>query len=70
MPEVLGDAGLYFDPENPEDIAQAIRMFVLSPKLRIEMAQASFERVKQFSWENCADQTFSFLVAVVRGGKK
>lgn len=70
MPEMLGDAGLYFDPENPADIAQAIRMFVLSPELRSEMAQAGFERAKQFSWGNCADQTFSFLVVAAERARK
>lgn len=61
MPEVLGGAGLYFDPENPADIAQAIRMFILSPELRTEKAQACFERCQQYSWERCASETFSFI---------
>jgi glycosyltransferase involved in cell wall biosynthesis len=61
MPEVLGDAGLYFNPENPVDIADAIRKFVLSPELRSEMAEASFERCQQYSWKRCATHTFEFL---------
>ena len=70
MPEVLGDAGLYFDPESPSDIAQALRKLILSPELRSERAKASFKRAKQFSWKNCADQTFSFLAAVAQGDQK
>lgn len=70
MPEVLGDAGLYFNPESPADIAQSIRKFVLSPELRSEKAKASFERAKQFSWGCCADQTFSFLAAVAQRESK
>ena len=67
MPEILGDAGLYFDPENPADMAQVIRKFIFAPELRSEKAKASFERSQQYSWGRCADQTFSFLTDVAQG---
>jgi glycosyltransferase involved in cell wall biosynthesis len=70
MPEVLGDTGLYFNPENPAEITQSIRKFILSPELRSQKAKASFERAKRFSWGCCADQTFSFLSAVVKWRSK
>ena len=61
MPEVLGEAGVYFDPENPDDIAAAIRALIESPALRGRHARLAFERAQQFSWCRCADETFSFL---------
>jgi glycosyltransferase involved in cell wall biosynthesis len=64
MPEVLGDAGLYFDPTKPEEIAHALRELIESPQLRTELAQASYQRAQQFSWRRCADETFRFLVKV------
>lgn len=66
MPEVLGDAGLYFDPENPTEIANAIRRYLDSPELRTEKSQASFKLVEQYSWDRCANQTLSFLAEVAR----
>lgn len=66
LPEVLGSAGLYFDPESPADIADVLRTFVRSPELRAEKAQAAAERCRQFSWERCADQTFTILADVAR----
>lgn len=66
MPEVLGDAGVYFDPENPEDIAQALVTLIESPELRTRMAKASFQRVQAYSWEQCAKETFEFLANVAR----
>jgi glycosyltransferase involved in cell wall biosynthesis len=64
MPEILGDGGLYFDPEKPEDIAAAVRKLMLSPALRAEKSGKAFELVKQYSWQRCADETFTFLSTI------
>lgn len=64
MPEVLGAAGVYFDSEQPADIARALRELIASPKLRIRLAQLSYQRAQQYSWERCANATFRFLVKV------
>ena len=64
MPEVLKDAGLYFDPEHPIEIANAIRRYLDSHTLRTEKANASFTLAKKYSWERCADQTLGFLAKV------
>lgn len=64
MPEVLGDAGLYFDPERPTEIMQSLRKYIDSPELRSEKARSSIARCQQYSWSRCADETFTFLVKV------
>jgi glycosyltransferase involved in cell wall biosynthesis len=69
MPEVLGDAGLYFDPENPRSMASALKTLIDSPELRARMASASFERSRAYSWKRCARETFDFLAVVARGGR-
>jgi len=66
MPEVLGDAGVYFDPENSHDIAAAIRTLIESSSLRTEKAAAAFERVQAYSWGRCASELFEFFAEVVR----
>lgn len=66
MREVLGDAGEYFDPEHPDDIARALNVLIGSPQLRTELAQASYTRALQYSWQHCADETFRFLVSTVK----
>jgi glycosyltransferase involved in cell wall biosynthesis len=65
MPEVLGNAGVYFNPLDSNDIARAINTLIDSPKLRTELSQLSFERVKQFSWDRCAQETFRFFSKIV-----
>ena len=64
MPEVLGEAGVYFDPESPDSIAAALRQLIDSRQLREQMARASFERVGVYSWRRCAEETFRFLASV------
>jgi glycosyltransferase involved in cell wall biosynthesis len=64
MPEVLGDAGLYFDPEDPVDIANTLRQYLNLPELRTEKSRASFLRVQQYSWSRCAEQTLAFLAEI------
>lgn len=64
MPEVLGDAGVYFDPEQSADIARALREMIGSPALRAEKADASYTAALAFDWRHCADETFGFLARV------
>ena len=64
MPEVLGDAGIYFDPEIADDIARALRELIESPDLRVQLAQAAFDRAQAFSWRRCAGETFGFLARI------
>jgi glycosyltransferase involved in cell wall biosynthesis len=64
MPEILGDAGVYFDPENPEDVAQGLRKLIENPEMRFRKAHSSFQKAKQYSWTKCARDTFKFLADV------
>ncbi len=64
MPELLGDAGLYFDPENPNDIANTFEQLISQPTLRERLACCAHERAHAYSWPRCARETFDFLVEV------
>ena len=66
MPEVLGDEGVYFDPEQPEDIASALRRLMEDADLRERSAWSAYERAQSFSWERCARETFSLLSDVAQ----
>ena len=64
MPEILGDAGVYFDPEQPESIAASLTNLINSIELRRKLAQAAFDKAGKYSWEHCARNTFDFLVEI------
>lgn len=62
MPEVLGDCGLYFDPEVPESIAAAIELLASDAGLRDLLAKRAAERAAMYSWARCARETWKFLI--------
>lgn len=66
MPEVLGEAGIYFDPELPESIATAVRQILDDRDLRVEKATSAKQLSEQFSWKRCADETMEYLNTVHR----
>ena len=56
LPEVVGKAGLTFDPYSVDQIEQAIRAIVSDKKIRQKYSKLSLERVKKFSWGKMAKQ--------------
>jgi len=68
MPELQGETGVYFDPENPDKIAEAILDLVLNPQLRSDKAMAAFERSKYYSWERCSSNIFKLLSEIAHDG--
>jgi len=64
MHEVLGNAGVYFDPLQPQDIAEAMRTLVNSADLRGRLAMQAQDLSRAYSWQRCAQETFDFIAAV------
>lgn len=57
LPEVGGDAALYFDPYNQEDMVEKIIQILNNQKLRKSLIEKGEKRVQQFSWQKMAKQT-------------
>jgi glycosyltransferase involved in cell wall biosynthesis len=51
IPEVCGDAALYFDPASPESIAETVEQVLEHPR---ELVARGLRRAAEFSWEACA----------------
>jgi glycosyltransferase involved in cell wall biosynthesis len=56
LPEQVGDAGLLFDPNNIEDIAEKIYIIWNDENLRQELIKRGSERVKNLTIENYAEE--------------
>ncbi|MDF2751801.1 MAG: glycosyltransferase family 4 protein [Gaiellaceae bacterium] len=59
LPEVAGDAALYFDPLDAEAIAFAIRRILEDDALADRLREAGRERAGRFSWDESARQTLA-----------
>lgn len=61
LPEAGGDAALYFDPENADEISKTIKKVIEDKGLRDEMIRKGYAQVKKFSWEKTARETLKVL---------
>ena len=60
--EVSGDATLLIDPNNIQEMAEAMSKVFNDDDLRNKMIEKGFENVERFSWEKCAKETVDVLV--------
>ncbi len=63
LPEVAGDAALYFDPRDVGALAETLRRVLSDAALRADLRARGFAQVKQFSWDKAARELHSWLIA-------
>ncbi|WP_294965737.1 glycosyltransferase family 1 protein [Sulfurimonas sp.] len=51
LPEVGGDAALYFDPESAENISEVMHKILKDKKYRQNMQKMGYKQVKKFDWK-------------------
>ena len=59
LPEVAGDAAILIDPNNLEQLAEAILQVVSDSQVRQKLVHKGKERAKLFSWERTAKETIN-----------
>lgn len=64
IPEICGDAALFANPENFEDIAEKMLLLYKDEKLRNELIEKGYKQVSKYSWDitasllwQCIEQT-------------
>ena len=62
LPEICGDAALYFDPLSVDDIAEKLLTMLSDAGLTARLRQDGMERSKLFRWENCSMKTAQSLL--------
>jgi glycosyltransferase involved in cell wall biosynthesis len=69
MPEIAGSAALYFDPDNPAEIAVALSRLAIDGSIRAELQQKAHQRAQKFpTWDEVGQMTLSSLQRAVTGG--
>lgn len=57
MPEVLGDAALYFDPQDHRTLAEHLERLCEEPALRLRLRRTGFETARRYRWGDAARRT-------------
>lgn len=57
LPELLGDAAIYFDPLSPEDMAEKINRVLTDKNLRDNLIANGYKQIEKYSWRKCAEET-------------
>ncbi|MFH1564913.1 MAG: glycosyltransferase family 1 protein [bacterium] len=61
LPEIFGDAVLYFNPTNKKDLEEKILSIINNQDLREELIQKGFEQVKKYDWKICAEEYLDII---------
>ncbi len=63
LPEVGGDAAVYFDPHSREDMKRAIFEALTNAALRAALVEKGKERLEKFTWKTAAEKTLKLIAA-------
>jgi len=67
IPEVVGDAGLIFDLEQPADVTMCLQKILADDELRSSLAKRARARGLEFTWRRTAERTLQVYEAVAAG---
>lgn len=67
LPEVVGDAGILFDPEDSESLSELILTVLNNEGLRRELIEKGLNHVKKFSWEKTAEGILQSCEKALKG---
>lgn len=65
IPEVVGEAGILFDPRSRENLINAIESLINSDSKRNKLIKLGKEQEKKFSWDKMANETLDIYKSVI-----
>lgn len=66
MPEVLGDAALYFNPFNSQEIAFQVNKLTENEQLRSLYIEKGYKKSVSYTWRNCSWELFKVIEEIVK----
>ena len=66
LPEISGDAALYFDPKDIKDMAEKIDSVISDESLRKDLIQKGQRQLKKYSWEKTAQETLDVYNSILK----
>lgn len=68
MTDVLGSAGVYFDPLRPSEIASTLEKLINDAELRAQCGRDAGLLAQRYSWDVCAKDTIELLINTAQNG--
>jgi glycosyltransferase involved in cell wall biosynthesis len=65
LPEVAGEAALYFNPDDEQSILEAVTKVTNNSLLREELISKGYERLKMFSWRQTSELTLRVYASIL-----
>ncbi|NDJ53717.1 MAG: glycosyltransferase family 4 protein [Chloroflexi bacterium] len=65
LPELVGEAAILVDPDDPDSIADAMTRILTDSNLATSLRARGLERIELFSWRRCAQQTHDIYLQVL-----
>ncbi len=56
--EINGDAAVYFNPNDPSDIAKVIKATLADKKLLKTLVERGYKQAAKYSWQKCVAETY------------
>jgi glycosyltransferase involved in cell wall biosynthesis len=66
LPEVAGDAAVFFPPHDQHALANAIETLLRTPSIREQLRRKGIERASQFTWQRTAERTIAVYREVAK----
>lgn len=70
LPEICGDAALYFNPDSVHDISEKLMMMLTDDKLRSAFRLRGLEHAKCFRWDDCVRKTCDVIRHLIKSANK
>jgi glycosyltransferase involved in cell wall biosynthesis len=60
--EIAGDAALFFNPHDKEEMAAVMEKIITDRALRLGLIARGLKQASEFSWEKCARETLDYII--------
>ena len=66
LPEVYGDAAVYFDPTDTKEMAEKIGSVITNDTLRNELIEKGYDQAAKYSWRRMAEDTHAVYMKALK----
>lgn len=66
VPEIAGDAAMFFSPDNIDELCSCLKQVISDNNIREEYIKRGKERIKLFSWDKTAQETYEVYKKVLK----